>query len=977
MSQDNRGEKSDHRDFFISYTGCDRQWAEWIAFQLEEAGYTLFIQAWDFRPGSNFVAEMDRAAKFAERTLLVLSPAYLESDSAFAEWAAAFRYDPKGTGWKLLPVRIEPYEVDGLLGSIVFIDLISLEEMQARSRLLAGVQQERAKPATVAFPGPPREAPAVVPFPGSLPAHWNLPVARNPFFTGREDLLERLHTQLNTMQKAVAIGQPQAISGLGGIGKTQLAIEYAYCFRHEYQAILWARAETTEALNASYAEIARILNLPKKNVQEQEVIVQAVKHWLQETNGWLLILDNADDLIIVQPFLPLVCPGHLVLTTQARVMGKLARRLEIDTLEREVGALLLLRRAGVITPDGALDSASSPDHAVALKLTEEFEGLPLALDQAGAYIEETQCGLADYERQYQTRRGELLAHRGMGMDDHPAPVTATWSISFAKVESRNPAAADLLRLCAFLAPEAIPEKLLTEGAKELGEVLAPIATKAYQFQQAIDVLHNYSLIKRDSRTSTLTVHRLVQAVLRNSLSVEDQQKWKLRAVRVVRATLPNLDHSDWTTCEVWLPHVSLCDSWMKEEEVPFSLASPLLNWAGCYLRERARYDEAESFLEHALTMSQFAHREASLAETTHLNELAYLYWNQGKYKEAEKLFKRARIIQEGQMTYEALTLPEKLQYAESLQSLACVYQTLGKYKESEELFLLALKAVSLQSLAFVYQIMGRHKESEELFLRALARSEPADELAGAVTLSNLAELYRRQGRYKEADLLLKHAQSIHENHVGSEHLKTAYIFHKQALLSFDQERYDEAEKLFIRTQKIYETRLGSEHPNRAQVLHGLAEIRRVQHKHEDAEALFKHALKILKKKFGPEHPATASTMNGLALLYLEQGKYIYMNQERCMKQGRYKEAEELFDHALKIRERCLGEAHPDTALSLHNFALFCYAQEEYEKAEKYFQRALRIWCQQLHPEHPYIVHARCHLALIHHVQGRDDLISYY
>ncbi len=126
MSQDDKGKNQERRDFFISYTGSDRQWAEWIAFQLEEAGYTLFIQAWDFRPGSNFVAEMDNAAKRAEQTLLVLSPAYLESDFAFAEWATAFRSDPKGTHRRLLPVRIQPVEVDGLLGAVVFIDLVQL-----------------------------------------------------------------------------------------------------------------------------------------------------------------------------------------------------------------------------------------------------------------------------------------------------------------------------------------------------------------------------------------------------------------------------------------------------------------------------------------------------------------------------------------------------------------------------------------------------------------------------------------------------------------------------------------------------------------------------------------------------------------------------------------------------------------------------------------------------------------------------------
>ena len=249
MSQDDVGESRERRDFFISYTGSDRQWAEWIASQLEEAGYTLFIQAWDFRPGSNFVAEMDNAAKCAERTLMVLSPAYLESDYAFAEWAAAFRHDPKGTHRRLLPVRIEPCKVDGLLGPVVYIDLVSLDEAQARERLLAGVQEGRAKPAMVAFPGQntPQELHTHAAFPGSLPIIWNIPYLHNPVFTGREQLLAQLVGALKPGE-AVALAQPQAISGLGGVGKTQVVVEYAYRHRQDYQAMLWTLADTRESL---------------------------------------------------------------------------------------------------------------------------------------------------------------------------------------------------------------------------------------------------------------------------------------------------------------------------------------------------------------------------------------------------------------------------------------------------------------------------------------------------------------------------------------------------------------------------------------------------------------------------------------------------------------------------------------------------------------------------------------------------------
>lgn len=173
MAENQPGEQQP-KNFFISYTAVDRAWAEWIAMQLENAGYTIIIQAWDIVPGTNFIAEMDEASKFAERTILVLSSAYLKSDYAFAEWAVAFRADPKGKQRKVLPVRIERCAIEGLLGPIGYIDLVDHDEPHARERLLNGVKQGRAKPASVPFPGSPAPSTSstpsnhVVPFPGPI-----------------------------------------------------------------------------------------------------------------------------------------------------------------------------------------------------------------------------------------------------------------------------------------------------------------------------------------------------------------------------------------------------------------------------------------------------------------------------------------------------------------------------------------------------------------------------------------------------------------------------------------------------------------------------------------------------------------------------------------------------------------------------------------------------------------------------------------
>src|SRR5260370_1872060 len=216
-------EANSNKDFFISYTSVDQPWAEWIAAELEHAGYTTIIQAWDFRPGSNFIVEMDNATKIAKRIIALLSPKYFDSGYTFSEWTTAFRYDPKGEQGSLLPIRVQSCDVEGLLGPIIYIDLVSLDEKTARQRLLEGVRRERIKPQSVLFPLAQATASPHLSFPGILPPIWNIPYPRNLYFTGHEELLKQLATKLRAAQTS-ALPKPLAISGLGGMVKTPLAL---------------------------------------------------------------------------------------------------------------------------------------------------------------------------------------------------------------------------------------------------------------------------------------------------------------------------------------------------------------------------------------------------------------------------------------------------------------------------------------------------------------------------------------------------------------------------------------------------------------------------------------------------------------------------------------------------------------------------------------------------------------------------------
>lgn len=245
-------------DFFVSYTAADRPWAEWIAWVLEDAGYKTRIQAWDFKAGSNFVVEMHRAASEADRTLAVLSPDYEQSLFGMTEWTAALAQDPSGEKGKLLPVRVREMEPNGLLKAVVYIDLVGLNEPAARERLLKGLARGRTKPVEKpAFPGSPRPrfpgepiaspdpeearrqignlTEDEIPEPGPLPPGSHMPLSRNPLFVGREDDLRALARTLKAGETA-AVGQIAAATGLGGIGKTQLASEFVHRYGQFFRA---------------------------------------------------------------------------------------------------------------------------------------------------------------------------------------------------------------------------------------------------------------------------------------------------------------------------------------------------------------------------------------------------------------------------------------------------------------------------------------------------------------------------------------------------------------------------------------------------------------------------------------------------------------------------------------------------------------------------------------------------------------------
>ena len=523
----------------MSYTAADRAWGEWIAWQLEAAGYTTRIQAWDFRPGSHFVAEMHRSVQGATRTVAVLSEAYLSSAYAEAEWQAAWADDPSG-GWrKLLVARVEDCARPGLLGQLVGVDLFGLDDEVAAERLLAAARGERGKPAVEpSFPGGcvPAGAVAEPGFPGRLPAVWNVP-SRNRHFTGRQRLLA-------AVRRGLADGGPVAVTalhGLGGVGKTQLAIEYAYRYAADYTVVWWIDAEQGLLVGEKLAALAAPLGLPAAGTVPDTAA--AVLAALSRRTGWLLVFDNAEDPAGLRAWLP-GGPGHVLVTSRNPAWDALAAGVDVDVFDRaEAVALLTLRLPGL-------------EPAAADAIAAELGDLPLALAQAAGYLTATHVDPVRYLAKFRTRRAVLLAK---GDDPlYRGTVSTAWSIALERLQADAPATVQLLQLCAQMAPEPIPLALFGDHPHLLDGPLAEACAGTHPQLDLDDVAGTalaYALARRTG--DTIQLHRLVQAVIADQLPSDRRTACRGVVATLVEAALPDDPHrpATWPAFAALLPHV--------------------------------------------------------------------------------------------------------------------------------------------------------------------------------------------------------------------------------------------------------------------------------------------------------------------------------------------------------------------------------------------------------------------------------------
>ncbi|QDT42654.1 photosystem I assembly protein Ycf3 [Gimesia alba] len=736
----------------------------------------------------------------------------------------------------------------------------------------------------------------------------------------------------------------QAIRGLGGIGKTQLAVEYAYRYQKEYEHVFWVQLtdddqeaeELKEKISSdpslqilgSYVDYCKKLQIPFDETKA-ETVKQALKRWMEQHPNWLMIYDNADQPDCLESFLPLQSQGHILLTSRANIFARLGilEPIDVQKLPLDQATEFLIKRVSKRLDDS--------EQNLARKLATELDGLPLALEQAGAYIQETAITFKRYLENYRRLKLDLLEKQKPVMGDYPESVQTTWSMNFEEIKQQAETTADLLRFCAFLAPDAIPYDLIAEGAGFLGEAIEEVISQSDDPMLAVnDVLQpllKYSLISIVPGKEEFSIHRLVQEVMKAEVQSRDEEPiWEERVVNTVNQIYPWPEPNNWKTCRRLLPQSKTAIEYIKHSKIKTENSGDLLIKQGRFFFDAGEYAEAEPLYLQAIEI-----RRAVLGEThpdfaTTLNNLAGLYKSQGRYEDAEPLFLQAIEIR---CAVQGETHPD---FATSLNNLAGLYKSQGRYEDAEPLYLQAMEirravlgedhpsfAISLSNLALLYINQGRYADAEPLYLDAIeicraVLGETHPDFAGS--LNQLASLYRIQGRYAEAEPLFLQAMEIRRAVLGEDHPSFAISLNNLALLYLKQRRYVEVEPYYLQAMKICRAVLGENHPNFATSLDNLASLYRTQGRYAEAEPLFLQAMEIRRAVLGEDHPSFATSLNNLASFYRIQ--------------GRYAEVGALYLQSIEILLSTFGSDHPNSKIVMSNYQRFKEMRTEDKEDEK-------------------------------------------
>ncbi|MGI5454557.1 FxSxx-COOH system tetratricopeptide repeat protein [Streptomyces sp. CA-249302] len=920
-------------EVLVVYVAENRMWAEWVGGILKRSGCTVTLHDVTAGPVRRPVASM--------RVLVLLSSPCLKSPQGASTWRTLTGTDaPRGSviGVRVDEVRLPPDRFGHPL-----VDLPGLDEDRCAARLLDALD----------FPQDSRpHGPGAQRFPGTRPRIWNAP-QRNTTFTGRDAVLDQVRGQLDGGFSAV---RPQALLGLGGVGKTQIALEYAHRFMADYDLVWWLHAEHSENVVASLAELAGRLGVP--DGEDLTVACQEAVRMLSQglpTERWLLVFDNADWPESLAPYFP-TGGGHVLVTSRNQAWAAPGRSLPVDVFLREESVEHLALRA----PGIPLDQAGQVATAVG--------DLPLAVEQAAAWLAETATPVEEYLRQLADHSTDVLdLNRPL---DYPLTVAATWNVSLTRLRERSPASVRLLQLCAFLAPEPISSRLLY--SQEMIHALVPYDPDLREqllLGRVVREISRFALAKVDPVSNSVQIHRLVQAVIRSQLTEEEQREARHVVHTVLAGARPDGDEPvddprNWSAFAAVWPHLgasNACDCTAPDTR-------RLLIDRVRYLWQRGDLVGAEQLAEDVL-----GRWKPLLGE----DDVQYLYLRGqlGNVLRSQGRFAKARDINTELLERQRRALgPAHPHTYITTSALASDLAALGDYGSAVELAREAYEGfcqvfheahrrtlMAANNLALTLRSVGRYEEARALDQETLDRRREVLGPEDPYTLASAARLgrdLREVGRYADSVALLSTTYETHKRVLGKEFPSTLSCATSLAVSLRQAGRFEDARRLTTATSARYRTQYETPTPASLACDLGLAADLFAADESEAAREVAQEVLAQYLRVPGERHPYTQAALNNLGIYHWG-----------C---GETEEAEEALGRAYAGMTEALGENHPHTLLCGANYASVLAEELRLEEASALEQQMVDRLRTVLGPHHPETLAVTANSALTLSALDRSD-----
>ena len=820
-------------------------------------------------------------------------------------------------------------------------------------------------------------------------------------FKGRETEIERLGNELER-KSAVAISPKKGTYKGGGIGKTQLAIEYGWRAMRSgrYWGVFFVLADTQGNLNRSLASLASglLLNLPEHKIAGQPAIIEAVLRELEKHKDWLLIIDNVDlkDIAkrLYEEVFHRLTNGHVLVTSSRSDWSGEVTDFPISGLRgRDAASYLLEKTEGERKELG-------DDARFISEIAQRLNGHPMALEQAACYINRCHIGFGAFIKDFDKFSEDDLSWGKRDLMNYPPAVPTTLRMI---EELLSPQELSILYLASFFSSESIPVAIFEKRAEKIREAAwllrqeKRIESQSFgdggklYIQELLSELANWSLINLTDKS--FRMHRLVKEFFLRDIPGDKRDLWAELALYLIddyicKARRPD-DIRGWSFWDSMESHIRSAVTLADDYDI-YEPTSRIMNELGFYLKSRERFAEAELLYMWALEIDERWHGPEHFKVAVRLNNLAQLLENTGRSKQAEFLMRRALKIDENWFG------PDHPKVAFRLNNLAEFLRNANQFEQAEPLLRRSIEildknggerlenySAALNNLAQLLKTTNRLIEAEAFLRRALEidkKNLGVDHPKVAVRLNNLARLLNEMGHFKKAEPLVRMSVAIDERTFGPDHPQISIGLNNLGQLLKKMNRLREAEPLMRRALEIDEKSFGPNHSTVAVRLNNLAQLLMVRRRYQEAEFLMQRALKIDEKWYGPYHPTVAIRLNNLAGLYgdtrrLEQAEPLVRRAIRifedneCSPPGCYTaalnnlaqllkathcldEAEFLTRRALEIDEEFFGTNHPNVAVDLNNLAGLLQETNQIRKARSLMRRSLRIFNESLGADHP-------------------------